>query len=407
MLSFPQHRSHALFLHSLPLKLPLHSISTPTVDMSTARETTSGPFNVSTVDLRLIPSPSPRARLFYPCGPPTRLTPALWFPPSLANPDETVEAILSYARLPFPKSIATLLSPIAQQSIPACKGGAVVEGAFPIVLFSHGLGGSIGGYCNVCCEMASHGFIVIAPEHTDGSAFVTFVGEERRRVEYIHYNAVVHGEGFRIQQLETRCADLRACLEGVRECNRGNNGRFAGLTTRDEMPRLEGKVAGEIYLVGHSFGAATVLKMATEVVEGVKGVVCLDSWLVPLGKKRLGRMDVEADIVFVDMGMSSMGESVKLRGKLRRGGGIRDAVVVRGGMHNNSSDFPLRVPRVIARAMGLTARGSNPLMLLRLQSEAVIALLKGEWAQYRERVRRGDIEGMKLGDMGDARVLQS
>lgn len=357
------------------------------------------------IDLRLIPLPSPRARLFYPCIPPTHPTPAVWFPPSLANPDETIEAILSYAGLPFPRTVATFLSHVAQQRIPACQAGAIAEGVFPVVLFSHGLGGSVGGYCNLCCEMASHGFIVIAPEHTDGSAFVAFIGEERRRVEYVRYNAMMHGEGFRTQQLETRCADLRACLEGVRECGRGVEGAFATLSAADKMPELEGRVAGEVYLVGHSFGAASVLKMVAEGVQGVKGVVCLDAWLIPLGRKRLERMDVETNVVFVDMGLSSMGESVKLRRRMTKRGGIRDAVVVREGMHNDSSDFPLRVPRVIARTMGLTAKGSNPLVLLRLQSKAVVALLKSEWAQYREGVRRGDVDGMTLGDMGDARVL--
>lgn len=314
---------------------------------------------------------------------------------------------MTYARIPFANMAASLLSQVAQQRIPACKGGTVVEGTFPVVLFSHGLGGSTGGYCSLCCEMASHGFIVIAPEHTEGSAFVAFVGEERRRVDYVHYNPVTHGAAFRGQQLEARCADLRACLEGVREWGNGIEGRFVGLDARSELPELKGRVAESVYLVGHSFGAASVLKLAAEGVDNVKGVICLDAWLVPLGRERLGRMELETDVVFVDMGLSNMGESVKLRGSMKKSGGIRDAVVVRGGMHNNSSDFPLRVPRLIARAMGLTAKGSNPLVLLRQQNEAAVALLKGEWAQYRERVRRGGVDGMTLGDMDNARVIHS
>lgn len=46
---------------------------------------------------------------------------------------------------------------------------------FPVIIFSHGLGGSRLCYSTICGELASHGCIVIALEHRDGSGARTHV----------------------------------------------------------------------------------------------------------------------------------------------------------------------------------------------------------------------------------------
>lgn len=58
---------------------------------------------------------------------------------------------------------------------------------FPVVIFSHGLGGTRFSYSSICAEIASNGFFVVALEHRDQSASITYKILRRENSDFEHW----------------------------------------------------------------------------------------------------------------------------------------------------------------------------------------------------------------------------
>ncbi|KAJ7240301.1 platelet-activating factor acetylhydrolase, isoform II-domain-containing protein [Mycena haematopus] len=178
---------------------------------------------------------------------------------------------------------------------------------WPLVIFSHGLGGSRTAYSQICSEMAAAGKIVLAVEHRDGTGPACTPRAhdgKTRTVLYCREDDVVFPPDragttprvlpLRVDQLEFRqheiyriyaafCALVRdgVALEAI-------DGAQVELRSWAPAPGPALVNWDDVTLVGHSFGGCTVLSIVSSAPPPayapipVSKVLLYDPWLEPL-----------------------------------------------------------------------------------------------------------------------------
>lgn len=247
-----------------------------------------GPHAVGTLDVELpianLESPVSRPdenlntisfRVFYPCektSPAGR--PVRWIP----HPQK--EHLASSAKLMGAGSAASsisshLLRPIYYVTIPARRNAQLLppstrSGTWSTMVFSHGLSGTSNGYSYLLGSIASHGVVVFAPFHHDGSAPVAYNRATDVSKSYVvPYKQIPHefseeNTAARNLQLKIRMWELGLLHQAMLKLDLGDTLR--NLDDKDGgdkallmfRSRLNVHRPGGISWAGHSFGAATM-----------------------------------------------------------------------------------------------------------------------------------------------------
>ncbi len=129
---------------------------------------------------------------------------------------------------------------------------ATGEGPFPVVFFSHGLGGSREGYAYLGRHWASHGIIAVHVQHagTDKSLF-------KGRLDVV---VAMRDAAKAAGNLLNRTGDIRFCIDRLLRAGADPRSAFHG--------RID---PGRIAVAGHSMGAVTALACAGRRLPGTDG----------------------------------------------------------------------------------------------------------------------------------------
>jgi platelet-activating factor acetylhydrolase len=150
---------------------------------------------------------------------------------------------------------------------------------WPVVIFSHGLAGSLELYSRINENLASEGYIVIVVNHCDGSACVS--QPEDDVIKYYQtipkaITADMKGAGYQVRhaQLQHRVEEIIKVLNSVELSKKEGKGLFVHANMND------------INIWGHSFGGATAISTA-QIEKRFRKVILLDTWMEPLSQEVL------------------------------------------------------------------------------------------------------------------------
>lgn len=257
----------------------------------------TGPYNVGTQELEIpisdLPTsnPPPDAnvttvsfRIFYPCEP-TKPKSVYWLPSPQGEYFRAYARFLSAGpRLASFLSYLPILRLVFHTTIPASQDAPLLPppeqiGRWPVMVFSHGLGGTKNAYSHLTGSLASHGMVVVTPEHRDGSAPISVIhstdGSPRKAVDYraLPHKPSPEVDENRNTQLKIRLWELGTIHEVLLKLDR-NPMQLHNIGARTSQgpgllamfaSALDVHTPGKISWSGHSFGAATVVQFIKSV----------------------------------------------------------------------------------------------------------------------------------------------
>ncbi|XP_036861719.2 platelet-activating factor acetylhydrolase isoform X2 [Manis javanica] len=212
---------------------------------------------------------------------------------------------------------------------------------YPLIVFSHGLGAFRTIYSAIGIDLASHGFIVAAVEHRDGSASATYYFSDQTAAEignktWLYFKILKPGEQ---------------------------------LPLRHEQDSID---RNKIAIIGHSFGGATVIQALSK-DQRFRCGIALDAWMFPVGDEVCSR--IPQPLFFINSERFQYPANIIKMKKCYLPGRERKMITIRGSVHQNFADFTFATGKVIGYIFTLKGEIDSK-VAIDLSSKASLAFLQ-------------------------------
>ncbi|KAH7296961.1 hypothetical protein KP509_26G046500 [Ceratopteris richardii] len=264
------------------------------------------------------------------------------------------------------------------------------EGRLPVVIFSHGLWACRTTYSAFCCDLASHGYIVVVPEHLDGSANMASYADHNGNRKWLQNSfADVPIDQIsmldRAKQLKQRVLEVRKVVDVLESLDRGlltqNSNTVTGRAGL-EVSMLQNRLDLHFIAVsGHSFGGATSI-VASGVDKRIKCCLAMDVWWEPVDKMEIEKLAGKVPVLLLNtenFDWKALRDARTMFMKARRDATqdgrplVTVLKTIKGTSHQDQSDFTMLFPKIMKR-MGV-AGTLDPFVSKDINSRACLDFL--------------------------------
>jgi platelet-activating factor acetylhydrolase len=260
---------------------------------------------------------------------------------------------------------AYMLTTFSGVNLPALPHAPLLEGnALPVVVFSHGLTAMRSAYSLIHCDLASHGYIVAAVEHKDGSACLSYTktksedtGDdgpiyEDKWIEYIKTD--VNALPLRYNQVKQRASEMSLALDFLTTLGKGQE--FEDLLKNDfDFKQFKDRIdLDHVAAMGHSYGGGTtVVTLANDL--RFRCGVALDTWMFPVYNEVYDL--VKTPLVFINSWDFQWAQNVECMMKLVKepdetGFSTCQMFTIRDSNHLSHCDKPFLYPSSYMKWLG-------------------------------------------------------
>lgn len=302
---------------------------------------------------------------------------------------------------------------------------------FPVIVYSHGLATCRTSYTTICMELASHGNIVCAVEHRDGSASHTYymtsaLNGPTVENDYIEFetssqeNEYNYPEGWdreesilhmteierkwvyyqklslkekaypeRNKQLHIRRTECQKALDILTALNEGK----PVTNIMDSLFKASGFQGimdlDRVAIAGHSFGGATTFEtLAFD--KRFKLGLALDPWMVPLLNDDDMLKNITQPILFVNMEKFQTKTNLRHLSKLEGNNSVeRKFITVRNAVHLDQCDMPFICGPITYKFLSgfswvnpLTVTDITSCLMLEFLSKHFSLNVESDWEKY-------------------------